>query len=228
MLTEAVGAKRQALIACNREAQVPLVLDPDVLSEKIKAEPSKNRYRVLGAYAETVLLDRHALSTDRIKGASEAGFDILTKLLAISPHAYARFCRQQARPLSRTELSESLHRSDETPGRIMDLPGLTANTVEVTLGLTYPIEDADQVAATGRYFRFEPAAEGPLFTFDENEFVQASSNPRYHAGIPERWQRCLARRLVTEQIWPAMIDVATETPEIFARDLEMLDTIGHA
>ncbi len=216
---EQLQDRRKVIRACNHAAKQDVSFDSKALSDQIEAgDDTQTRYQKLRDHARDMFLAGEIGKTPHIEGSSRSGFDILTELLSIAPNEYLQYCEERHAVPYLKEINNALKRSQETPRRLMGMPSYTNSEAEAGFGLRTGFGPAQYTP-----LRFEPTGIGPLFIIDDDIFA-SYSKPRYDTGLPEYLQRCPAMRVVLERVWPAMVDLATDTPEIFAHDLDMLDT----
>jgi hypothetical protein len=216
---------REDLISCNRLAKGELNLSAARFSAEIGQEGGEltleETYNWLGHFGLEALkaASNDAVSlTGRSEKAARSGLAVLARMLSLAPDAYTAYRQERGEPITVDAMGQALKNSAETPRRFMDVP----NSVNKELEAAYNLRDYRSGFGSD-YFRFEDTHRGPLFVADDTHFAQ-NYLPAENVGtdsLPDYWQRCPAKRLVTERIWPAMIDLAVQTPEVFPRHLEM-------
>lgn len=211
--------RQEDQIACRQIAKAGFTFESSKLQQRI-AQSGRTRaeaYWHLGRYTFDALIQQHgAKFTDRMKESGVVGPDVSAKLLSLTPDTYREHCEEQGMAISLEQLRESLKRSMETPRRFQNIPD-PKQTVEKKFGLL----DYD-----GRFklpgFRFEETEEGLVFAVDDGLFTEYASDLEYDPELPPHWQKCPADTLM-ERCWPAMVDLAADTPELFAHDLGLVN-----
>ncbi len=115
------------------------------------------------------------------------------------------------------QLRATLKRSTKTVQRFQAIPDYQ-QTVETELGLLE--YDSGRFSLPG--FRFEETGQGLSFAVDDERFSELTETLEYRDELPRHLQRCPAKK-VMERCWPAMVDLATDTPELFAHDLGVVE-----
>jgi hypothetical protein len=233
--TEKLQIRRQELIGCNHAAKFALSLESQDLSKRLEAvstrgyssdvnDPGVKYYEFSGFVRRGLRVAyEHELGghADSLLRTAEPGIKFISTLLSIVPGRYQEYCQALgSEPRLKGELNPALKRSDLTLRKFIDLPDTSSTRIEEWLGFrngdSYNTRRAED-------FRFEDHAGELFFVVDDETFTAKTAPLTYEPELPEHWQRCPARRLILERIWPAMIDLATETPEFFARDLGLVD-----
>lgn len=212
--------KRIDHAVCSRAAEVGLVLEPGQLRRRIEnsRRTRQDTYWQLGRYAFDVFNKQpRPVLSNRVERAGLAGFDVAARLLSFAPDAYRDYCQQDGIAPSLGQIRDSLKRSGETPKQFQALPD-PGQTVEQAFGLLDYGSGFDSPD-----FRFEETGEGLLYVADEDKFSKRAEKLEYSGDLPKQWQGCLAIKLVGQQCWPAMVDLAVDTPEAFAHDLGMVE-----
>ncbi len=175
-------------------------------------------YEKLGDFAKTELFrTRETELPYHVRNASELGFTVLARLLSLAPSAYKQYCRRQGIPRDLDHLGTALKDDTETLRKFMWLPIDSSRPAEYAFGLRHY-----RGGFRARRFGFEEGERGlPVLRANDRRFAKHSADPQYRDHLPTHWQRCLAARLVVETIWPGMVDLAAQAPEVFARDLGM-------
>lgn len=221
-----LAKRKQSLQLFNKMAKTEIKFDPETLSEHLAGGDLTNRgnvYMELGNFAQKSFFDSlDASQQQKYSGSIISGFTVLTRLIGIAPNSYIDYCSEREKTPSLDELSTSLKASQETPARLMSMPNNINRDVEYGLGLR-SMSSIDY----GSPFHFEETYRGPIFIPNDGYYSriyhQALRENVPDTSLPTHWQRCPARRLVLKNIWPAMIDLASETPEVFAYDVGLMD-----
>lgn len=216
--------RRADLLACNRRAKFPVVFDAHALSHRIAEETSvyqnHTKYQIFGFYAlDTFVKNTDYASaplTNNIESTAGSGFDDLARMLSFAPITYAAYCKRRDINPSLVELGDALQASSDTAAKFLTLPSATDARANAAFNLR---NGRDRLRDTR--FVFEETDDGPRYKPDPTIFATVTANldNDYDISAPRHWQRCPARRLVTERIWPAMVQLAIDTPELFPHDL---------
>jgi hypothetical protein len=211
--------RRQDLISCNQLAKEDLAFDAQALSRHLReVKPSLAKtYVELGSFCLESFTADLGRDKKRLVGAGTSGFGTLSRFLAMAPALYRNYLEDTAGQADVEELRGSLKNSGETVKQFMELPYRANNDVEAEFALRTEEPTADPL-----FFEFQDTTEGLQLFADQKHFASYTRDKQYTRNLPEHWQRCPARRLVMDQIWPAMVDLATDTPEVFPKHLAEL------
>jgi hypothetical protein len=216
-------ARRDELRVCNRAAKLDFSLNPDLFRAMGPGIPETRwaRYQRVGHFAHMGMVFQNGDQlTDRVSDTAKSGFAVLARLLFFAPVAYRQYCAENDVAPSVDEIRASLKQSHDTPATFMNVPHATCGMAEEAFNLGARNEPYNE----SPHLRFEDSDEGLVFVADAEHFAN-NTMIQYENGMPHYWQRCPAKRLAVERLWPAMIDLAADAPECFAYDLATADSL---
>ncbi len=201
------------------------MFDAAVLSQRLRYVVDRGRnavYQELGYFARRAFLEQFGPLPQHVEGASYSGFDVPARLLALAPAAWLDYCMVTEEATDSDALGRSLKNSADTLARFLNLPNETNRAAELRFGL----RKDDSVVS--ELFHFETTWQDPLFIADDETYREFRSHPHpiYNPERPRNQQVCPATKLVLRRIWPAMVDLAVATPQVFDYDLGMTDNRG--
>ena len=218
-----VAERTADLAVLENMAQEPLDVHPDELSELLRAGETipgtVGVYRAFERYVIDKLYEQHGINEDqheRIFRIGRTGIQIGRRILASSIEDYAALHSPKSEVGDLEPLRGALHRSG-TLAKLLHLPNETANEAEAALGI---FKDGSPLR-TGK-FEFVETSKGLVYRDIDGIVRDIATKPFYPTNIPKNMQRCPGRKVVIQQIWPAMVDLAVDTPEVFPAHLEVL------
>ncbi len=209
----------------NREAKRPLSLDVEEFTASLprfrSILPFRRRriYRGLGRFvgARFTQQAERKLTPEELK-ANWVGTAVMARMLSYAPFTYLRYCQEADEGPELDRISEALKANEDLP-QLLSLPLRNVEALEENAALKSYMAGFKTIT-----LGFAEQDDGSIaFSIDEELMKSYTGNPIYQYQPEHKLrpylQRCPARRLVTERIWPAMVDLAVQTPEVFPRDL---------
>ena len=156
-------------------------------------------------------------------GGVRHGFNIVARLIRCAASLYPEHAEASGESAETETLKEILLNSADTPVRFANMPNGMNRVVEAYFGLRkdVPPEDAREL------YKFEPNTEhGTLFITDDEAFYNATRQAEVESPITAytAGNKCPMMHVVRNEVWPRMVTLAAESPELLAHDLRPAET----
>jgi len=187
----------------------------------VDREYAKDAYSHLAAFCFLAFSAQH----DRLQsGGVRHGFNVIARLIRCAASLYPEYAEANDEPLETEALENILLNSMDTPVRFANMPNGMNRVVEAYFGLrTDTVPDG-----AAELYSFEPGTgRGTLFIANDEAFYRAVQEAELESPMTAYTvnDKCPMMHLVRTEIWPRMVTLAAETPELIARDLRPAETL---
>jgi hypothetical protein len=183
---------------------------------------AKDAYSHLAAFCFLAYSAEH----DRLQsGGVRHGFSIVARLIRCAANLYPEHAETSNEPAETRTLKEILLNSADTPARFANMPNGMNRVVEAYFGLRGDILPKD----ARELYKFEPTTErGTLFITDDEAFYNAVRQAEVESPMTTctAGNKCPMMHVVREEIWPRMVTLAAEAPELITRDLQLSKSVA--
>jgi hypothetical protein len=154
------------------------------------------------------------------RGSARGGFRVISRLIEFAVDLYPEYADSQSLVPEPDGLRQILLHSDETPLRFGGMPNKTNQEVEDYFGLIR----REAPPNLNELYRFEPnTARGTIFIADDDHFSRAYSFGRGMDPLSAPDTKCPMLELTKTIFWPGAVNLAADTPEVFAHSLGLDD-----
>jgi hypothetical protein len=217
------AADRQASRELVRQ---PIDLFPHELSARLHGRSLRRGgiYEVLGKYSFAALAEQYSInhqSSGHVYGGLRIGVWKMARWLAAAPEAYNDFSLERG-DLAATEGLRQDLKSKPSQQNILSFMRLTLESeLDTQRGLGL---DTLEPATRLRDFRFVETDGEIGYVVDPMRLSKLTTPMKFGRAteLPEQQQQCPGQGLALGRIWPAMVDLATDTPEVFPAHLSEL------
>ena len=156
------------------------------------------------------------------KGSARGGFRVMSRLIKFAAILYPGYVESEDITASTEDLRGILLQSVETPLRFADMSNKTNQEVEEYFGLTR----SGTPSNLSELYNFEPnTSHGTLFIANDDHFDLAYSLGQRMDPEPrlDSARKCPMTELTNTIFWPTAVNLAADTPEVFAHSLGLED-----
>ena len=213
--------RRRELRLCTKLGKEAVAFDPEALDKRLRfSRIFTDKYDTMGRYARQAFIKPLAYDDWRILASpSQGGFMALARILGTVPDSAEDYTKTGSQPDS-DNLRAALKDSTDTVGKLTQLPSRSNQEAEVGLGLAVP-----RNLRAANHFKFEDTELGLRFLLDEDIYKDRTTPLLGSGPLEVRRQRCPAHQLIINHIWPAMVDLAFDTPRLFPKDLKSVGVV---
>jgi len=181
------------------------------------SEYAQDTYDHLAGFCVQAFCNQYSPSQE---GSARGGFRVMSRLLKFAARLYPEHTETNDLELNVDGLRDILLESVETPLRFAAMSNRTSAEAEGYFGLTMPGIPSN----LADLYQFEPnTVRGTIFIADDEHFYSAVTLGMDQDSSHGSSKRCPMMELTRKVFWPGIVNLAADTPEIFAHDLGVVD-----